>query len=104
MIDPYQPRARVVSRNRSAKREIRKFLRALNSYTACAAANPDLTFQQYLCSVLTEKAQQESARHHPHDAKVPAFRFKLQPTSGGFRVQNPSARDAGPVAKPEDRS
>ena len=104
MIDPYQPRARVVSRNGSAKREIRKFLLALYSYPDCAAANPDLTFQQYLCSVLTEKAQEESVRHHPHDAKVPEFRFKLQPKSGGFRVQNPSARDASPAAKPEDRS
>jgi len=103
MIDPYQPRGKVVSRTRSAKREIRKFLRALNSYTACAAANPDLTFQQYLCSVLREKAQGESAHHRPRDAKLPEFRFKLQPTSGGFRVQNPSARDASSVAKPKDR-
>jgi len=104
MIDPYQPRARVVSRNGSARREIRKFIWALNSYPDCAAANPDLTFQQYLCSVLTEKTQEESARHHTHDAKVLEFQFKLQPKSGRFRVHNSSTRDTSPVAKPEDRS
>jgi len=46
-----QPRQSVLPRNKQAQEEIRNFLRALDSYPARAAKEPQVSFQQHLSSV-----------------------------------------------------
>jgi hypothetical protein len=45
-----QPRATVL-RDAKVQEEIKNFLQALDSYPARAAKEPDVTFQQHLCSI-----------------------------------------------------
>jgi hypothetical protein len=44
-----------VERNKEARREIQSFLRALDSYPACFAIDPKLSFEQHCANVTTER-------------------------------------------------
>ena len=59
-----QPR-RTGLRDAQVREEIRNFLRALDSYPACAAKKPRVTFQQHLGSIFAAReGEQNSRRRH----------------------------------------
>jgi hypothetical protein len=63
--DQIQPRQAAV-RNAQVQLEIKNFLQAIDSYPARAAKEPDVTFQQHLCSIFagaTIAAANRPSRH-----------------------------------------
>ena len=48
-----QPRESVTPRNQQVRVEIQSFLHALDSYPELFARNPNISFEQYLCSLVS---------------------------------------------------
>jgi hypothetical protein len=57
-----QSRQSAPLRNKQVREEIRNFLHALDSYPARAAKEPQVSFQQHLCSIFAHS--DDAARHH----------------------------------------
>jgi len=53
-----QPRAIAPPRNEQVRQEIRNFLRAVDSYPNRVAKEPEITFQQHLCSFISSDSHE----------------------------------------------